>query len=84
MQSSILKFASDAGLSEANGNELLRLISSILTMHEVSSELIPRDYRRMRQRVTKTSSYAMTSVDVNIDIASIHWSMKEINPIVVG
>ena len=71
-------------MSDAKGDDLLSLISSILTRHDTSPERIPRSYRRMLERVMKLSTSDKVPVDVHIDISNLHWSMRDLNIVTVG
>ena len=57
---------------------MLNLIRSILSAHGVDSPLIPKDYRRMVERVSGITTYSRKVVNVDINVSNLHWTLRDI------
>ena len=75
-QSKICTFARKNSLSNSAGNDLLSLLREATTV-----PLIPKDYRRMVERVSGRSSGNAALLETTINLSSQHWSLANIPPV---
>ena len=80
IQAEVIRFVTKHSASNAAGSEILGIINN--AMMTLQQGECPIDYRKTVGRIEKMAPTMPSSINMSIDIAKLHWTLKKVPPVI--